>query len=265
MEHYASKLPIFMIGELLGLPSETWPRLKRISDVLAYLVEPMHGFDPTEMENAFVEFTEILETEFEARRREPRDDVLSVLVSAGDDGDRLSNDEMLSMCALLMVAGHETTTGLIGNALLALDENRQAREMLLDEPSLATNAVEEFLRYDSPVQATDRFLTEPLEIDGQTLPAGALVAVLLGAANRDPRLHDEPAELRLDRDDPRPLSFGHGIHLCVGAALARLEAKVAIPAFVERFPDYRVDRTHVVRKTSTTLRGPAVLPVTVGS
>jgi cytochrome P450 len=168
------------------------------------------------------------------------------------------------MVTLLMVAGHETTSGLIGNSLIHLDRRRAARQLLLDRPELAVNAVEELLRYDAPVQGTDRFPTEDIVIGGHEIPAGANLIVMLGAANRDPRVHDRPDELLLDRTRPRPLSFGHGIHHCVGAALARLEAQIAIPAFVQRFPDYRVDEPGIEWKRSVTLKGPTRLPVVVG-
>lgn len=261
MESYASQLPIYMIGELLGLPNTEWDRLKGISDTLAQFVDPMSGFGPQEMDTAMDDIVQLLRSEVADRRVRPRDDMLTALAQAEEDGDRLSETEMLSMISLLMVAGHETTTGLIGNALVLLDQHRDARQQLIDQPSLADNAVEEFLRFDSPVQTTDRFLTESMEVDGQTLPEGAVVGLMLGAANRDPNLHTNPNELQLDRADPRPLSFGHGIHHCVGAALARLEARVAIPAFLDRFPDYRVDHDALEWKRSMTLRGPRKLPI----
>jgi len=262
VEAFAAQLPIFMIGELLGLPTEQWGRLKHLSDELAKSIDGLTGFDAAAMNRTIAETTAIFRSEFARCRSEPRDDLLSALVSVeAEDGDRLSDDELLSLCVLLMVAGHETTTGLIGNALVALEANPAARRQLLDAPGIAERAVEEFLRYDSPVQTTDRITTAPLELGDVVIPAGATVGVFLGAANRDPRRHDDPDVLRLDRPDPRPLSFGHGIHHCVGAALARLEAKVAIPAFVERFPDYRIDHTAIAWKRSMTLRGPTTLPI----
>lgn len=263
VDAFTAQLPIFIIGELLGLPSELWGRLKGLSDELAKSIDGMTGFDAAAMNRTMAETTAIFRAEFERCRFDPRDDLLSALVSVeAEDGDRLSDDELLSLCVLLMVAGHETTTGLIGNAIVALGHDRASRRLLLEAPDLADNAVEEFLRYDSPVQTTDRILTAPIELGDCTIASGASVVVMLGAANRDPRRYDDPDVLRLDRHDPRPLSFGHGIHHCVGAALARLEAKVAIPAFVERFPDYRIDESALTWKRSMTLRGTTTLPIT---
>ncbi len=264
MAAYADQLPIYLIGRMLGLPRELWPRLKELSDVIAQFVDPLSGFRHDEMDRAIAELCVLLDTEIENRRTAPTDDLISGLVTASDGDDRLDQTELQSMIILLMVAGHETTSGLIGNALVALDRDRPARRQLIARPELTDNAVEELIRFDSPVQTTDRFLTEDLAIDGQTIPRGANVVTLLGAANRDPRIHDRPNQLLLDRAEPQPLSFGHGIHYCLGASLARLEAKVAIPAFLARFPDYRVIEDRLSWKRSMTLRGPSRLLIDPG-
>lgn len=261
VDTFTSRLPIFMIGELLGLANERWAELKDLSDELAKFVDPFTGFQPSEFEATVEQTVEMFRSEFDERRARPRDDLMSALVEAEEEGDRLSDDEMVSMCLLLMVAGHETTTGLLGTALVALDTHRGAREQLLADPELAAQSVEEFLRYDSPVQMTLRLMTNDTRLGSETVPAGAAVQIVFAAANRDPRRYDQPDELRLDRPDPRPLAFGHGVHHCVGAALARLEAKVAISRFVERHPNYSVDRDRLEWKRSLGLRGPAVLPV----
>jgi cytochrome P450 len=216
------------------------------------------------MDRAVDELKAVFDVEIERRRKTPSDDMLSALVEAEEDGDRLNNTELHSMILLLMVAGHETTTGLIGNAVYWMDQYRGARQMLIEEPGLMTNAVEEFLRFDSPVQATDRKVVEEVTIGGHLIPKGGSITVLLGAANRDPRLFDRPNELLVDRESPRSLSFGHGIHHCIGAALARMETRVALTALLERYPDYGVDRDGVRWKRSITLRGPSVLPITLG-
>ncbi len=263
MKAFADRLPIFAISDMLGLPRGEWDRFKAISDEMVKFIDPITGFDPVAMDAAVSDFTTLLADLIEARRDQPQDDMLTRLLEVEEDGDRLSRDELTSMVALLMVAGHETTAGLIGNSLIALDCHPTAKEQLLEEPELAPNAVEELLRFDSPVQATNRILTAPIAIGGQTMKPGQTCFVLLGAANRDPRHHDRPNELILDREDPRPLSFGHGIHHCLGAALARLEARIALPLFLRTFPDYSVDHDRVEWKRSTTVRGPEQLPITL--
>lgn len=137
------------------------------------------------------------------------------------------------------------------------------KAQLLESPDVAPNAVEELLRFDSPVQATHRIVTAPVTVGDQTMKPGQTCFVLLGAANRDPRRYDQPNELILDREDPRPLSFGHGVHRCLGAALARLEARVALPLFLRTFPDYSVDHDRREWKRSTTVRCPTQLPITL--
>lgn len=259
-EGYASQLPIYVIGELLGLPRTERGRLKELSDIVARFVDPLTGFDPLEMDLAVQELQEIFDHEIERRRHRPTEDMLSVLVSAAEDGDRLTNTELHSMILLLMAAGHETTTGLISNALYWLDRKPDARRQLVATPDLMANAVEEFLRFDSPVQATDRIAAADFTIDGHRITRGSVVTILLGAANRDPRLFDRPEQLVVDRPDPRSLSFGHGIHHCVGAALARMEGRVALSALLDRYPSYRVVHDEVHWKRSITLRGPIKLP-----
>jgi len=259
---FTSPLPVYAIGELLGLPAERWSWLKCASDDIAGLVDPLHGFD-ADVVNARVSelnayFTEVIEQ----RRREPRDDLISVLVTAADDGEKLSNDELLAMLGFLLFAGHETTTALIGNSLVALAQHPDQRALLREQPALIDNAVEELIRFDTSVQATPRATTAPIRIGDTTIPAGQQVAILWGLVNRDVRRWPDADQLRLDRPDPKPLSFGHGIHHCLGASLARLELRVAIPAFLDAFGDYTVDPAATKWKRSLSVRGPTVLPVT---
>lgn len=261
METFANRLPVNVISAMLGLPETQWEALGRISDVLAKFVDPITGFTIAEMEATVGEFRGLLRALIDQRLEQPQDDMLSDLLAAEDDGDQLSRSELESMAALLMVAGHETTAGLIGNSLVALDRHRTARSQLLEEPEIAANAVEELLRFDTPVQGTDRAATADFELGGHTVKEGHMAVALLGAANRDPRRYERPNELILDRKDPRPLSFGNGAHYCLGAALARLEARVALPLFLQEFPDYRVDEDRLTWKRSVTLRGPSQLPL----
>ena len=258
---FTSPLPVYAIAELLGLPSDRWAWLKAASDDITGLVDPLHGFDPAVVDVRIAELNAYFTEVVEQRRSAPRDDLISVLVTAADDGERLDNDELLAMLGFLLFAGHETTTGLIGNSLVALAQHPEQRAMLRDHPELIDNAVEELIRFDTSVQATPRATTAPIRVGDVTIPAGQRVAILWGLVNRDVRRWPDADRLRLDRPDPKPLSFGHGIHHCLGASLARLEMRVAIPAFLTAFGDYRVDPARTEWKRSLTVRGPTVLPI----
>ncbi|MCU1400300.1 MAG: Cytochrome [Acidimicrobiales bacterium] len=258
---FTSPLPVFAIGELLGLPSERWSWLKAASDDITGLVDPLHGFDPEVVNVRVAELNAYFTEVIEQRRIEPRDDLISVLVTAADDGEKLSNNELLAMLGFLLFAGHETTTGLLGNSLVALAQHPEQRAMLRDRPELIDNAVEELIRFDTSVQATPRATTAPIRVGDVTIPAGQRVAILWGLVNRDVRRWPDADQLRLDRPDPKPLSFGHGIHHCLGASLARMEMRVAIPAFLAAFGDYRVDPATAEWKRSLSVRGPTVLPI----
>lgn len=260
VESFCAQLPIHVISNMLGFPSHSWDEFRAISDELVQFIDPISSFDPVAMDKTVGRFTEMLDELVTERERQPQDDMVSRLVEAQEDGDRLNRRELESMVAILMVAGHETTASLLGNSLLALQKHPHARDRLRTEPDIAANAVEELLRYDAPVQLTDRFPTTDVEVAGQTLKKGQLVGIFLGAANRDPERYERPNELILDREDPRPLSFGHGIHHCLGAALARMEARVALPLFLQTFPDYAIDTERIVWKRSLTIRGPQSLP-----
>lgn len=260
---FCDRVPIFAISDMLGIPRDERERLKLISDEIVKFIDPISGFDPYDMEAAVRDFRSLLGDLITEREAQPQDDMLSRLLAAEEDGDRLSRPELESMVALLLVAGHETTAGLLGNSLLALQHHPDAKAQLLEEPDIVDNAVEELIRYDSPVQGTDRIATTDFELAGNAVKAGQMLGIFLGAANRDPRRYDRPDALQLDRPQPRPLSFGHGIHHCLGAALARLEAKVALPMFLQAFPDYRIDEGRLEWKRSITLRGPSELPVTL--
>src|SRR5438105_2736925 len=180
---------------------------------------------------------------FELRRRNPGDDLTTQLVQAEEDGSKLSNEELTANIILLFGAGHETTVNLIGNGLLALHRNPDQLALLKANPALMTNAVEEFLRYDSSVQLTGRVALEDIDdLGGKKIPKGESVLCLLGSANRDPAVYpDRPEQLDITRPKIRPLSFGGGIHLCLGAQLARIEAEVAIATLLGRLPDLRLD------------------------
>jgi cytochrome P450 len=261
----AFPLPVLVICELLGIPEEDRGRFAGGSVGDVALLEPTppsrevldaanHG---TQESKAYFEAI------FEARRREPRDDLITQLVQAEEQGDRLSTDELRANVRLLFAAGHETTVNLIGNGLLALLRHPDQWQILRDDPSLVPNAVEEFLRYDSPVQAVARVPNEPVELSGVTLEKGELVVALLGAGNRDPAVFQDPDRLDVTRKDLKPLSFGGGIHFCLGAQLARLEAAVVFETLLRRLPNLRLaEPDGVERRPSFALRGLAALPVT---
>jgi cytochrome P450 len=184
-----------------------------------------------------------------------------------DDEDRLSEPELVAMAMMLLIAGHETTVNLIGNGLLALLTHPDQRALLSERPELIGSAVEEFLRWDSPVHTTPaRFSTEDVEYSGVTIPAGSVVVLSLAAANRDGRRIDEPDELRIDRDASGHVAFGHGLHHCLGAQLARIEGQEGIGALIARRPDIAlaVDPDELVHRRSTIVRGLTHLPVVLG-
>jgi cytochrome P450 len=199
-----------------------------------------------------------------ARRREPADDLLSALISARDDTDRLSENELLSMAWLLLVAGHETTVNLIGSGVLALLLNPAELARLRADPALLSGAVEELLRYVSPVNdATYRFAGEPMELGGVPIGPGEVVLVSLSGANRDPSRYADPEGLDVGRDSAGHLAFGHGVHYCLGAPLARLEAEIAFGALLERYPSMALAiRPEALRwRPSSLIHGLESLPV----
>jgi pimeloyl-[acyl-carrier protein] synthase len=198
----------------------------------------------------------------QTRRNKSSDDLLSGLIAAEEQGDRLSEDELLSTCVLLFFAGHETTVNLIGNGTLALLRNPEQFERLRSNPSLLPNAIEEFLRYDSPVQRTGRTVLEDVEVGGWQLHPGQRVNLLVGAANRDPLQFPDPDRLDVARPNAsQHLSFASGIHYCVGAPLARLEAQLAIGALLQRVPSLRLATDTPSWRRTFVLRGLVSLPV----
>jgi len=264
METLAYPLPVIVIAELLGVPPEDRDLLKRWSDAIVLSLNPTDGGVEAARKSYYAgqDMLAYIETIAEERRREPRDDLLSALLSAEEEGDRLTIEEVYSTTLLTLVAGHETTTNLIGNGMLALFRNPEQMELLRDDPSLAQRAVEELLRYDSPVQMTGRFVQEEVALDGHTAQPNQQVIMLLGAANHDPAQFTNPEKLDITRDEGSPLSFGHGIHFCLGAPLARLEGQIAIPSLLQRFPDLKLATDKVEWNGALILRGLKALPVT---
>jgi cytochrome P450 len=260
VKNFTTKLPIYVIGDILGLPRDRWDWLKEASDSIAGLLDPFLEFDPVAMNRHFADLHVYFLSIAAARRAEPRDDVISALVQAVD-GDALTDEELVAMIQILMIAGHETTTGMLGNAIVALAAHPDQRELFRTRPDLRENAIEELIRFDSSVTSGVRVATKEVQLGDKTIKAGARVAILWGAANRDPRRWPDANELHLDRANPRSVSFGHGIHHCLGAALARMEMRIGLGAFIDAFGDYTIDTSRVEWKKSGALRGPIVLPV----
>ena len=268
IEDLAYPLPVTVISELLGVPVGDADTVKEWSwDVARALDAIALPVGPDVIERgrrATDEMAGYFRRLIVERRRRSGPDLLSGLVEAEEAGDRLTEHELLATCVLLYVAGHETTVNLIGNGLLALLRNPGELRRLRGAPGLLAGAVEEFLRYDGPVQRTGRMAACDTEIGGVLIPAGSLVLALLGAANRDPSQFTEPDRLDLGRAEPRHLAFGSGIHYCLGASLARLEAQVAIGTLVRRFPAIALAVEWPTWRPSSTLRGLDALPVVLG-
>ncbi|MEX2245554.1 MAG: cytochrome P450 [Dehalococcoidia bacterium] len=262
IEDLAYPLPVIVIAEMLGVPASDRNQFKAWSDEIVLGLGISSLEDARRSRKAVRELQAYFARVAEERRREPREDLLSALVAAEDEGDRLTAAEVYQTCNLLLVAGHETTTNLIGNGLLALLRHPEQLELLRRDPSLIDGAVEEFLRYDSPVQATARFSAEGFQIDGHHAAPWQQVFLLLGAGNRDPAQFADPERLDVTRKDVKVLSFGHGIHYCLGAPLARIEGPIALRATIERFPNMRLATGRPEWNKNLILRGLKSLPIT---
>lgn len=262
IETYAYPLPVNVICAMLGVPPEDYVHFHAWSDAVARsldFTEEAAIYDHAA--TATIALTGYFGKLLEARRARPQDDLLSALVAAEEEGDRLTQEELFATCVLLLIAGHETTVNLIGNGTLALLRHPDQWELLRRDPALAPTAVEELLRYDSPVQATARTVLTPFEHRGIAFTPGTEVGLMLGAANHDPDVFAEPARLDITRQDNRHLAFGGGIHYCLGAPLARLEGQIAFTTLVRRFPALRLADPAVRYRDNYTLRGLVALQV----
>jgi cytochrome P450 len=241
---FASAIPIQVIGNLLDVPLEEREPLRDWSLAILGALEPVIGPEAfARGNNAVKDFLAYLEILVERRRKKPGNperDVLTRLIQGEDNGERLTSRELLHNCIFLLNAGHETTTNLIGNALVALSKNPAEKQRLIDNPAMIKTAVEEILRFESSNQLGNRMTTEPVELGGITLSAGTSVTLCIGAANRDPAQFTDPDNLDIGRSPNRHLAFGTGAHQCAGMALARLEGAIAISRFLARFPDYEL-------------------------
>src|SRR4029453_8952179 len=237
---FAAPLPVSVIAEMLGVPVEDRERFRHWSDEAVRTLGDGTMDDRRRAVAAMEELGAYLEGIAEERRREPRGALLSGPVAAEGAGHHPPTTELFTTCVLLLVAGNETTTKLIGNAVLALLRHPDQLEILRSEPERIPSAIEELLRYDSPVQLTSRMVLEDRELCGRRLRRGQQLVLLLGAGNRDPAQFEDPEQLDVTRDDVHHLSFSHGLHFCLGAGLARLEGALALGALLGRFPDLRV-------------------------
>ena len=259
---FAHPLPVIVIAELLGVPVKSQERLKEWSDDIALAVDPLQaGARRVEGDRATAAMLDLFRDVALERRKEPKDDLLSALLAVEEAGDRLSMDELLATCVLLLFAGNETTTNLLGNGVLALLRNPDQLELLQRDPSLVRGAVEELLRYDGPLQFASRVANEDLDLDGRAIRKGERMTLLLGAANRDPAQFADPDRLDVRRRDIHHLAFGFGLHFCLGAGLARAEAHLALDTLVRRLPGLRLGADPPVRRASIALRGLSSLPV----
>ncbi len=263
IDSFAFPLPIIVIAEMLGVPAEDLDRFKDWSNDIVLSLEPILT---REQRDRFRRSEEELYAYFEGniakRRRDPQDDLVSALIAAEEEGDRLSHGELLATLLLLLVAGNETTRNLIGNGMLALLRNPEELQRLRGQPDLLEPAIDELLRYDSPVQLDGRTAREDVEIGGKLIRAGQQVVSVVGGANRDPAAFSEPDRLDIGRKEKSHISFGRGIHYCLGASLATLEGRIAFEGLLERYSSIRLAAEPQQRK-QVVLRGVEDLVVDV--
>jgi pimeloyl-[acyl-carrier protein] synthase len=267
MADLAHPFPVTVIAEMLGVPPEDRPLFKRWSHDLSLIAGGAGSPRGLSMEDyrrtadSFTELSQYIGKIVAQRRTEPRNDLLTALAQAEEAGDRLSEPELYANAALILVAGHETTTNLIGNGMLALLRHPDQMERLRRDPSLILAAVEEFLRYESPVQFVTRLLKEDLTLGGKQLRARQTVLMMLGAANRDPAQFPDPDRLDVCRTDNKHVAFGLGTHFCLGAQLARLEGRIVFETLLRRMPNLRLDAPEVKYRKHFNLRGLEAIPV----
>jgi cytochrome P450 len=265
MNDFAVPFPARVIADLFGMDAADWRWLRDASATGVKLLDPFRGFDPAEMDMMVDELYDRVLSLAAERRADPRDDLITGLALAeADDGDRLSEDELVSIAGLILFAGHETTAGMFGNSIKALHDHPEQLAMVKAQPELWPNAVEELLRFDTAVISDPRAALVDFEVAGHKIKKGQNVLILNGLANRDLRRFADADELKLDRENPNPISFGHGIHFCLGASLARAELQAGLSKLVEALGDYTIDHDRIEWKPSLTLRAPMKLPITLG-
>jgi cytochrome P450 len=257
----ATPLPVRLIAEALGIPAADYKLFKHWSDEIVLQLGDPTLENQRRAQQATAKLNEYLTPVVQQRRQEGHEDLISGLVHAQENGSQLEDDELLRMVGLLLVAGNETTTHLIGNGLLALLQHPAELDRLRDEPERIETAVEECLRYNSPVHITRRIALEAVEFGGRRFRPGQLILLVLGGANRDPAAFPDPDRFDIARSPNRHLSFGLGVHFCLGSQLARMEAQIALSALLARFPDLSLACAEPVWRPNPILRGLTALPV----
>ncbi|EMY4794768.1 TPA: cytochrome P450 [Bacillus pacificus] len=263
VDDYSFPLPIIVISEMLGIPKEDQVKFRIWSH--AVIASPETPEEIKETEKQLSEFITYLQYLVDVKRKEPKEDLVSALILAESEGHKLSARELYSMIMLLIVAGHETTVNLITNTVLALLENPNQLQLLKDNPKLIDSAIEEGLRYYSPVEVTTaRWAAEPFQIHHQTIQKGDMVIIALASANRDETVFENPEIFDITRENNRHIAFGHGSHFCLGAPLARLEAKIAITTLFKRMPELQIkgDRKDIKWQGNYLMRSLEELPLT---
>jgi cytochrome P450 len=266
IEDLAYPLPVTVICEMLGVPTADQDVFKQWSADIARSLDaailPAGSEVITRGQEAGDALREYFRSLIAVRRKSPKPDLLSALIAAEEQGDKLSEPELVATCVLLLIAGHETTVNLIGNGLLALLQHPDQMRALAGDPALIQTGVEELLRYDGPVQRTSRMTLADVEIGGKQIPKGSVVVAAIAAANRDPAHFPDPERLDITRRDNRHIAFGFGIHFCLGAPLARIEGQVAIGTLLRRMPALKLVSDTPEWRESSVLRGLKTLPVT---
>jgi len=260
IQDFSAKLPMDVISTMLGVPRHDQDQLRHWSDTLLHREPGQASVTPAGVQAAG-NLVRYFAQDLGRRKREPGDDLISALIAAEVDGERLTDEEIFGFCFLLVIAGNETTTKMLGNAMFLLHRHPEQRALLAREPSRVAAAVEEVLRFDTSTHMLARVLTRDVERHGKLLPKGDRVLLLIGSGNRDERVFDRADEFDITRPPQQNLSFGFGTHVCLGASLARLEGRVALEEMLARMPDYTIDEAGLERVHSPNVRGYARMPM----
>lgn len=264
IKNLALPMPVTVICGLVGLPTEDRELCRGWTEKIGHVVDPALSRETeVAMNQAVLEFHEYISGHLAQRRRNPREDILSMLLAAEVDGERLTDDEIVANVLLLFNAGHETSVNLLGNGMLALLRHPEELRRLRQNPDLINNGIDEISRYDAPVQLVARMTTDPLPLGDTVIPAGAKVMLLLGAANRDPERYPQPDRLDLSRSNVRPIAFGGGPHFCIGAQLGRVEGRMVFTEVLRRYRTIELATETVRWRPHVNFRGLVELPLTM--